>query len=79
MRAVRRLFVALMGLVYLTAYASLWSQVEGLIGSAGILPAGDLLERVREALGSEGWLRFPSVFWWNASDAAPARHRTLIA
>ena len=39
----RWLFLRLLGVVYLAAFASLGAQVRGLIGSDGILPAGDLL------------------------------------
>ena len=32
------LFLRLLGVVYLVAFASYWSQVDGLVGSGGILP-----------------------------------------
>src|SRR5258706_9990840 len=35
------LFIRLLGLIYLVAFASLAVQITGLIGSHGILPAGD--------------------------------------
>ncbi len=35
----RRLFLRALGVIYLIAFASLWTQVDGLIGHNGILPA----------------------------------------
>ncbi len=39
----RDVFLRLLGAVYLIAFVSLWVQVEGLIGTRGILPIHDLL------------------------------------
>jgi predicted DCC family thiol-disulfide oxidoreductase YuxK len=69
-RRTRRVFVALLGAVYAIAFASLGVQVLGLIGSNGILPAAELVERARAA--GAGVLRFPTVFRWGASDATLA-------
>jgi hypothetical protein len=66
----RRLFLAALGLVYLVAFASLWVQIDGLIGSRGISPAASYLENVAEQLGTERSLRVPSLFWLSASDVA---------
>ena len=41
---VRALFLRLLCLVYAIAFASLWGQIEGLVGSAGILPVADFLQ-----------------------------------
>src|SRR5262249_56333418 len=38
------LFLRLVGLCFLAAFLSLWIQVDGLIGSRGILPAGGVLQ-----------------------------------
>lgn len=40
------LFLRLLGVVYLIAFVSLWSQIDALIGDNGILPAADFLEAV---------------------------------
>ena len=40
------LFLRLLGVVYLVAFISLWTQIEGLIGQNGILPAQEFLDRV---------------------------------
>ena len=44
--------------------------MRGLLGTEGIAPAAQLLERVRAGLGADGWKRVPTLLWWNASDAA---------
>jgi lipase maturation factor 1 len=66
----RWVFLRLLGLVYLIAFLSLRVQVMGLIGAHGILPAGSLLQAVRENFGSEGYRLFPTLAWINSSDAA---------
>ncbi len=64
------LFLRLLGLIYLAAFASFAVQAQGLIGSHGILPLGEFLDAVRHAAGWERFYLMPMVFWWNASDAA---------
>jgi predicted DCC family thiol-disulfide oxidoreductase YuxK len=61
------LFLRMLGLIYLAAFASLWTQIDGLIGSNGILPVARWTELVRREIDGY-WLRFPSVIWWSASD-----------
>ncbi len=41
--AARRGFLRTLGLVYLIAFISVWSQVDGLMGAHGILPAGEMM------------------------------------
>lgn len=67
---VRWLFLRALALVYLCAFASLWVQVEGLIGSDGILPAQELLEYVRERTGLERYRLLPTLFWISSGDGA---------
>ncbi len=62
------LFLRLLGLCYLAAFLSLWVQVDGLIGSRGIMPARDLLEAARSQLGGERWTALPTLSWLNAGD-----------
>jgi hypothetical protein len=64
----------LLGFVYLFAFLSLARQVLPLIGSLGLLPARDFLERATLGLGSRGAAAaaIPSVFWLHLSD------RTLV-
>jgi hypothetical protein len=65
----RWLFLRLLGFVYLAAFASLWDQVDGLVGSRGILPADRFLAAVRSALGAEAYTRFPTLCWLIPGDA----------
>jgi hypothetical protein len=61
-----------LGLAYLAAFASLAVQVEGLVGSRGILPMAELLGRAGQALGT-GLTRvrlLPTLFWIDSSDRA---------
>ena len=66
------LLLRTLGLVYLIALISLSGQIDGLIGSQGILPAQTYLKNVSPLLPT-AWLKFlnvPSVFWFGSSDAA---------
>jgi hypothetical protein len=65
----RWLFLRLLGLIYLCAFVSLWVQIDGLIGSGGILPAERLMELAREQLGGRIHV-FPTLLWISASDTA---------
>jgi lipase maturation factor 1 len=66
----RWLFLRLLGIVYLVAFASLAVQVRGLIGEHGLFPLGEYLERARETYGEGAWRLLPTLFWWDASDRA---------
>ena len=65
---VRALFARLVGLVYGLAFLSLWGQIDGLIGSGGILPVADYLDNVRMHLGGAAYWRLPTLCWLSASD-----------
>ena len=65
----RRLFLGLLGAIFAMAFASAWVQIHGLVGSGGILPAADLMERAREQLGTAGISRLPTLCWVDCSDA----------
>ncbi|MDH3526683.1 MAG: lipase maturation factor family protein [Gammaproteobacteria bacterium] len=64
------LFLRLLALVYLAAFASFGLQAEGLVGSQGILPVAADLRAISEDYGGRGYWLFPSVFWLNASNVA---------
>ncbi len=68
----RFMVLRLLGVVYAVAFLVAVNQLLPLIGSQGLLPVDLFLERVIAALGSPwaGFLRLPSVFWLNHSDAA---------
>ena len=64
------LFLRLLGLIYVTSFASFWPQIAGLIGSRGIVPAKQILPAVHNELGARVWIELPSLFWWGISDNA---------
>ena len=64
----RRVFLFLLGLVYLLAFGSLWNQIEGLIGQAGILPVELYLKDAETYWGSERFWQVPTLFWFNTGD-----------
>jgi hypothetical protein len=64
------LFLRALGLIYLCAFASLWPQIAGLIGSHGVNPAAAYLNAVRHAYGTHVYSIIPSLFWLHASDGA---------
>jgi hypothetical protein len=66
----RNVFLRLLGAIYLVAFLSLWVQVEGLIGSRGILPIRELLDLARERLGPSRYRILPTVLWVTDADAA---------
>jgi lipase maturation factor 1 len=63
----RWLFLRALGLIYFSAFFSLIFQVRGLIGPAGILPAGNYLHAVAQSFTP--WMRVwyaPSILWWSS-------------
>jgi lipase maturation factor 1 len=69
-RLVSSLFVRLLGLIYLVAFGSLSTQIEGLVGSSGILPIASELQRQATGNMLENVIHLPTLFWLNASDQA---------
>src|SRR5438876_7435916 len=65
----RRWFLRALGLVYLIAFVSLWVQVNGLIGSNGIIPVAEFLPAARAQLGDRAVSILPTLCWFNSSDA----------
>jgi hypothetical protein len=65
----RWMFLRLLGIVYLAAFLSLWVQIEGLVGSHGILPVRDCLAAVEQRFPScQRFYLFPTLCWIDASD-----------
>ncbi len=64
------LFLRLLGLIYVAAFASLGVQILGLVGSAGVLPIEPYLQALRQQFGGTAYRVLPTLFWLNASDAA---------
>ena len=64
------LFLRLLGVIYFFAFLSLATQIIGLIGHNGILPAGKYLSVVASRVGADRYWYFPTLAWLNSSDAA---------
>ena len=64
----RRVFLFLLGLVYILAFGSLWIQIEGLVGEAGILPAELYLKGAETHWGAQRFWQVPTLFWLNAGN-----------
>ncbi len=64
------LFLRSLGIIYLIAFSSLLVQIEGLVGSGGILPVSDLLTSVAETTGSARYYSLPTLFWFDHSNLA---------
>ena len=67
------LFLRLLGVVYLIAIVSLWTQISGLVGDHGILPAADFLDSVKLLFSGQHppasplWL-LPTLAWISPHD-----------
>jgi hypothetical protein len=66
----RWLFLRLLGVIYLIAFASLAVQITGLVGEHGLLPAGEFLAWAHSNYGSEAYRLLPTVFWLGSGDLA---------
>src|SRR5262249_35981208 len=64
------LFLRLLGLVYFFAFWSVCTQVIGLVGHNGILPAGQFMRALTAIRGLDRFWVFPTLTWISASDAA---------
>jgi lipase maturation factor 1 len=64
----RWLFLRLLGAIYFMAFASLWTQVIGLNGHNGILPAHFFLATARQQMGPTAYRLLPSFCWFDADD-----------
>lgn len=68
---VRRLWILLLGAIFFIAFATLWPQAHGLIGSRGIIPAERLITAAREHEGGfRSFILFPSLLHLVCNDAA---------
>jgi hypothetical protein len=66
----RWLWLRALGLIFFSAFHSLWFQIHGLIGPSGILPAHDYLLYAKQVVGAKAYWLIPSVLWISASHAA---------
>jgi predicted DCC family thiol-disulfide oxidoreductase YuxK len=66
----RWLFLRILGLAYFSAFWSLSSQIVGLVGHDGILPADRYLADAERLLGPARFWNLPTLAWLNSSDTA---------
>lgn len=64
---VRWIFLRILSLCFLAAFASAAVQMPGLYGPSGIEPVENFLKDIYQHLGPEAYLTFPSIFWHNSS------------
>ncbi|HXI70184.1 MAG TPA: lipase maturation factor family protein [Verrucomicrobiae bacterium] len=69
----RWIFLRALGVIYLFAFVSLWTQISGLIGHNGILPTDQFMSAVQQqcdvrGIGLERFYLLPTLSWFNASD-----------
>jgi len=64
------LFLRLLGLTFLIAFASIGNQILGLVGSEGILPLTRKLATLEAENGPWRFWLSPTLFWINSSDIA---------
>ena len=65
----RGVFLKLVGIIYFVAFVSLGTQIVGLVGRNGILSADHYLQYIHRNLGVERYFYYPTLVWFNASDA----------
>lgn len=62
--AARWIYLRAHGAILVIAFVSLWTQIHGLVGSRGILPAEKYFDAVREAIpGASRYFDYPAIFW----------------
>jgi predicted DCC family thiol-disulfide oxidoreductase YuxK len=69
----RWIFLRALGVIYLVAFISLWTQIGGLIGHDGILPVNQFMSAVKQqcdaqGIGLERFHLLPTFCWFNSSD-----------
>ncbi len=65
----RWIWLRALGGIFFSVFYSLYFQIEGLIGSRGLLPAGTYLQQVRLYAGWKRLWLAPTLLWLSASDA----------
>ncbi len=71
----RELLLAGLAAIHGVAFLSLWVQIDGLLGSRGILPAAEFLQRAashfdQAGLGLDRYRVLPTLAWFGAGDTA---------
>lgn len=69
---IRWLFLRALAIVYFFAFASLATQIIGLVGKDGVLPASNFLSHLADYIqthaGGAAAITLPTIFWFNSSD-----------
>ena len=67
----RWIWLRALGLIFFSAFYSLWFQIVALNGPRGVLPAAEYLPALRAAVGllKAAWFA-PTLFWFASGDAA---------
>lgn len=67
----RFVILRLLGVIYAVGFLVAINQILPLIGSDGLLPVGAYLKLIRNVFGPvDGFVHYPSVFWFRHSDTA---------
>src|ERR1051325_9045155 len=64
----RSLLLRGLAVVYFIAFISFLPQINGLIGSGGILPVQKYLEGIHSEYGSRAYFYLPTLAWVNSSN-----------
>jgi lipase maturation factor 1 len=69
----RWIFLRLLGVIYLIAFVSLWTQIIGLMGHNGIIPVDQYLPNVKQqcdvmGIGLDRYRLLPTLCWLDSSD-----------
>jgi lipase maturation factor 1 len=64
----RWVFLRLLGIIYFVAFFSFFTQIFGLVGSNGILPADIFLGSIKINLGWKAYVEVPTLAWINCGD-----------
>jgi hypothetical protein len=63
------LYLRILGLCAMTAFAAMYAQAPGLVGSTGLTPIAATMRDLAAARGGADWWFAPTVFWWSTDDA----------
>jgi lipase maturation factor 1 len=65
----RHWFLRALGVIYLIAFVSLWTQVDGVVGSDGMSPVNEFLPAVRTQIGPDAYTLLPTLCWFDSNNA----------
>ena len=65
----RRWFLSALGSIYLIAFVSLWTQIDGLVGTKGIIPIEIYLANAKAQIGPGAVSVLPTLCWISSSNS----------